>query len=55
LIPTNGEVSHLTGGAGTGAEQVTGGADSFMWFVLVLALVFAVITVITALRKSHEE
>lgn len=50
----NGEINHSDRGVLVQAfNRATGGADSFMYFVFALALVFVIAVVLFAFRKSH--
>jgi hypothetical protein len=54
VIYMNGEVSHADrGDLVQKLNAVTGGADTFMWIVLVLAVVFTIVTVIFGFKKAQ--
>jgi hypothetical protein len=54
IVFMNGEITHSDRGALVQAlNKATGGADSLMYAVLVLALVFLITVVSFAFRKSH--
>lgn len=54
VVFMNGEINHSDRGPLVQAfNRVTGGADSFMYVVLALALVFVITVVSFAFRKSH--
>ena len=52
VIYMNGEISHADRGSLVEKmNAVTGGADGFMWFVVVLAVIFAVVTALFGFKK----
>jgi len=54
VLYMNGETTHSERGVLVQAfNRVTGGADSFMYVVAALALVFVISVVLFAFRKSH--
>jgi hypothetical protein len=54
VVYMNGETTHSDRGALVQAfNKVTGGADSLMFLVAALALVFVVTVVLFSVRKSH--
>jgi hypothetical protein len=54
VLYMNGETTHSERGVLVQAfNRVTGGADTFMYVVMALALVFVVSVVLFAVRKSH--
>ena len=56
LIYRNGEVTHSTRGRLVEElNRVTTNADGFMYLVTAMAVVFAIIVVLFAFRKHHED
>ena len=54
VVYMNGEINHSDRGALVQAlNKITGGADSLMYLVVVLAFVFVISVVSFAFRKSH--